>query len=179
MIRAEQIDEVIFVEQYIIDIILAAILLIPTIKYFTKGFAKTILNFVAFFMSIVLARGVSGAVTDWVFSNTKLFTGTERYIAQLIITVLCFVVLSVLLNWVVALVNKFFKIPVLKQANKLLGGLLGALCGVMVVIVLCYALQFASHIIYNAQFVNAIENSKIVQLVLSDEKVLEGIAALK
>ncbi|MBP3446332.1 MAG: CvpA family protein [Clostridia bacterium] len=166
-------------EQYIIDIILAAIFLALTIKYFTKGFAKTILNFVAFFLSIVLSKSVSGTVTDWVFSNTKLFTGTERYIAQLIITVLCFVVLSVLLNWAVTLVNKFFKVPVLKQANKLLGGLLGALCGLMIVIVLCHMLQFCSHIIYNAQFVNAVESSKIVQLVLSDEKVLEGIAALK
>jgi uncharacterized membrane protein required for colicin V production len=166
-------------EQYIIDIILAAIFLVPTIKYFTKGFAKTILNFVAFFLSIVLAKSVSGTVTDWVFSNTRLFTGTERYIAQLIITVLCFVILSVLLNWAVALVNKFFKIPVLKQANKLLGGILGALCGLMVVIVLCHLLQFFSHIIYNAQFVNAVESSNIVQLLLSDEKVLEGIAALK
>ncbi len=166
-------------EQYIIDIILAAVFLALTIKYFTKGFAKTILNFVAFFLSIVLSKSVSGTVTDWVFSNTKLFTGTERYIAQLIITVLCFVVLSVLLNWAVTLVNKFFKVPVLKQANKLLGGLLGALCGLMIVIVLCHMLQFCSHIIYNAQFVNAVESSKIVQLVLSDEKVLEGIAALK
>ena len=166
-------------EQYIIDIILAAIFLALTIKYFTKGFAKTVLNFVAFSLSIVLSKSVSGTVTDWVFSNTKLFTGTERYIAQLIITVLCFVVLSVLLNWAVTLVNKFFKVPVLKQANKLLGGLLGALCGLMIVIVLCHMLLFCSHIIYNAQFVNAVESSKIVQLVLSDEKVLEGIAALK
>ena len=166
-------------EQYIVDIILAAIFLALTIKYFTKGFAKTILNFVAFFLSVVLARSVSGTVTDWVFSNTKLFSGTERYIASLIITVLCFVVLSVLLNWAVSLVNKFFKIPVLKQANKLLGGLLGALCGIIVVYVACFAMQFLSHIIYNAQFVNAVENSAIVQLVLSDEKVLEGIAALK
>ncbi|MBQ8575078.1 MAG: CvpA family protein [Clostridia bacterium] len=166
-------------EQYIIDIILAAIFLAITIKYFTRGFAKTILKFVAFFLSIVLSRTLSGEVTDWVFSNTKLFTGTERYIAQLIITVLCFVVLSVLLNWAVALVNKFFKIPVLKQANKLLGGLLGALCGGIVVIVLCFALQISSHVVYNAKFVNAVESSVIVQMVLSDEKVNEGIEALK
>lgn len=166
-------------EQYIIDIVLAAIFLAFTIKYFTKGFAKTILNFVAFFLSIVLARSVSGAVTDWVFSNTKLFSGTERYISKLIITVICFVVLSILLNWAVSLVNKFFKLPVLKQANKLLGGLLGALCGGIIVIILCFALQIASHVVYKAEFVNAVENSMIVQTVLSDEKVLEGIEALK
>ncbi len=165
--------------EYIIDIILAVIFLALTIKYFTKGFAKTILNFVAFFLSIVLARSVSGAVTDWVFSNTKLFSGTERYIAKLIITVVCFVVLSFLLNWAVSIINKFFKLPVLKQANKLLGGLLGALCGAIVVIILSFTLQIASHVVYKAEFVNAVENSVIVQTVLSDEKVLEGIEALK
>ncbi len=166
-------------EKYIIDIILAAIFILITVKYFTKGFAKTILNFVAFFLSIVLSRSVSGSVTDWVFSNTKLFAGTERYIAKLIITVLCFVVLSALLNWAVSLINKIFKIPVLKQANKLLGGLLGAFCAGIVVIIMCFALQISSHVVYNAKYVNAVENSVIVQTVLSDEKVNEGINALK
>lgn len=165
--------------EYIIDIILAVIFLALTIKYFTKGFAKTILNFAAFFLSIVLSKSLSGAVTDWVFSNTKLFAGTERYIANLIITVLCFVVLSFLLNWVVSIINRFFKLPVLKQANKILGGLLGALCGGIVVVILCFTLQIASHVVYKAEFVNAVENSIIVQTVLSDEKVLEGIEALK
>ncbi len=164
---------------YIIDIILAVIFIAITIKYFTRGFAKTILNFVAFFLSIALSRGVSGSVTDWVFSNTKLFVGTERYIAKLIITVVSFVVLSALLNWAVSLINKIFKIPVLKQANKLLGGLLGALCGGIVVIILCFALQISSHVVYNAQYVSAVEKSIIVQTVLSDEKVTEGINALK
>ncbi len=166
-------------EKYIIDIVLAVIFVAITVKYFTKGFAKTILKFVAFFLSIVLSKAASGNVTDWIFSNTKLFAGTERYIAKLIITVLCFVVLSVLLNWAVSLVNKIFKVPVLKQANKLLGGLLGVLCGGIVVIVLCFVLQISSNVVYNAKYVNAVENSVIVQAVLSDEKVAEGINALK
>lgn len=165
--------------EYIVDIILAAIFLALTVKYFIRGFAKTILNCAAFFLSIILSKVVSSSVTDWVFSNTRLFSGMERYIANLIITVICFVALSVLLNWAVFLVNKFFKIPVLKQANKLLGGLLGALCGGIVVIILCFVLQVSSHVVYNAQFVNAVENSVIVQTVLSDEKVNEGIEALK
>lgn len=164
---------------YIIDIILAGILLVMTAIYFKKGFAKTILKFVSFFLSIVFSRVLSGTVTDWVFSNTKLFAGTEKYIAKLIITVLTFVVVSVLLNFLVSLINKFFKIPVLKQANQILGGLLGAICGGIIVVILCFVLQISSHVVYNAEYVNAVENSKIVQLVLSGEKVAEGINALK
>ena len=164
---------------FIIDLILAGIFLVMTLTYLKKGFAKTILKFVAFFLSIVLSRVLSGTVTDWIFSNTKLFIGTEKYIAKLIITVLTFVVLSFLLNFLVSLINKVFKIPVLKQANQLLGALLGAVCGGIIVVILCFALQISSHVVYNAEYVNAVENSKIVQLVLSDDKVAEGINALK
>lgn len=167
------------IADYIIDIILAGILLVMTAIYFKKGFAKTILKFVAFFLSIVFSRVLSGTVTDWIFSNTKLFAGTEKYIAKLIITVLTFVVVSALLNFLVSLINKFFKIPVLKQANQILGGLLGAICGGIIVVILCFVLQISSHVVYNAEYVNAVENSKIVQLVLSDEKVAEGINSLK
>ena len=164
---------------YIIDLILAGIFLVMTFTYLKKGFAKTILKFVAFFLSIVLSKILSGTVTDWIFSNTKLFVGTERYIAKLIITVLTFVVLSFLLNFLVSLINKVFKIPVLKQANQLLGALIGAVCGGIIVVILCFVLQISSHVVYNAEYVNAVENSKIVQLVLSDDKVAEGINALK
>jgi uncharacterized membrane protein required for colicin V production len=165
--------------EYIIDIILAGIFIAMTAVYFRRGFAKTILKFVSFFLSIVFSRALSGSVMDWVLENTSLFTGTERYITKLIITVLTFVVVSAALNALVVLVNKFFKIPVLKQANKLLGGLLGALCGGIIVIVLCFAFQITSHVMYKTDFAQAVENSKIVQFVLSDEKVNEGIASFK
>lgn len=165
--------------EYIIDIILAGIFIVMTAVYFKRGFAKTILKFVSFFLSIVLSRIVSGDITQWVFDNTSLFTGTERYIAKLIITVITFVVLSVILNALVVLVNKFFRIPVLKQANQLLGGLLGALCGAIIVIVLSFTLQISSHVVFNDDYKAAIENSKIVQFVLSDEKINEGIESFK
>ena len=165
--------------EIIIDLILAGIMIVMTAVYAKKGFAKTILKFVAFFLSIVLSRVLSGTVTDWVFSNTKLFAGMERYIAKLMITVITFVVLSVLLNVAVSLIDNIFKIPVLKQANQILGGLIGAICGGIIVVILCFVLQISSHVVYNAEYVNAVENSKIVQLVLSDEKVSEGINALK
>ena len=96
--------------EYIIDIILAVIFIGFTAIYFRRGFAKTILKFVAFFLSIVLARAFSTTVTEWIFENTSLFAEMERYIAKLIITVITFVLLSVVLNALVALINVMLQI---------------------------------------------------------------------
>lgn len=166
-------------EDFIMDIILAGIFLVNVAIYFKRGFAKTILKFVAFFLSIVLSRAVSGTVTDWVLEHTDFFEGKEIYIARLIITVIVFVVLSALLNGLVMLINKVFKIPVLKQANQILGGLLGALVGGILVVVLCFVFQVAAHIAQDSDFADIVGNSKIVQLVLSDETVEEQIESFK
>ena len=163
---------------YIIDIILALIFALITYKYYKKGFVRTVLSFAAFFVSIILAKTLSGNVSQWVFSNTKLFAGLDRYIAKLIIFVIVFIVVSCLIKWIISLVDKFFKLPVLKQANKLLGGILGAGCGIIVVIVLCVCLQVSSHVVYNSKYINAVDSSKIVQTVLSDEKITESIKTL-
>lgn len=162
-------------EQYMIDIVLAAIFLGFTIFYAVQGFAKKILNFAAFFVSIVASKIASGYVTDWFFSNTRLFTGLEKYLAKMIIVVLCFVVIYFVLSRIVKLIDAICKIPVLKQANKLLGGMLGAFSGLIVVIVLSFVLQISSHVVYNSKYVNLVENSKIVQTVISDDKILSNI----
>ena len=166
-------------EQYIIDIVLAAIFLGFTIFYAVQGFAKKVLNFAAFLVSIVASKIASGYVTDWVFSNTRLFTGLEKYLAKLIIVVLCFVIIYFVLSKIAAIIDKLFKIPVLKQAKKLFGGLLGALSGLIVVIVLSFVLQISSNVVYNSKYVSMVESSRIVQTVLSHEKVLSNIDALR
>ncbi len=168
-----------FLSQHIIDIILAVIFIGMTVRYYIRGFAKTVLKTLAFFLSIVIAKSFSGTVTEWIFANTKLFAGMEKYIATLIITVICFVAISVLFNFLIMLVNKIFKVPVLKQANKILGGVLGALCGAILVIVICFGLQFTSHILYNTDYADAVKESAIVQTVLSEDKISEGIKALR
>lgn len=166
-------------ENLIIDIVLAGIFLVNVAIYFKRGFAKTILKFVAFFLSIVLSRAISGTVTEWVLDHTDFFEGKEIYITRLIITVIVFVILSAILNGLVMLINKVFKIPVLKQANQILGGLIGALVGGILVVILCFTFQIAAHIARDSDFADMVENSKIVQLVLSDETVEEQIESFK
>lgn len=166
-------------EKYIVDFVLGAIFILITLKYFKRGFTNTLLRFAAFLMSIVLAKGFSAQITDWIFANTRLFIGTEKYIAKLIIMVVTFLILSVVLNWIAALIDKVFKLPVLKQANKLLGGIFGAVNGAIIVLVLCIALQISSHVVYNSKYIGMVENSVIVQTVLSDEKIAGHIEAQK
>lgn len=155
---------------YIIDIILSVIFVAVTVKYFVKGFAKTVLDFAAVIISVILTGALSGKICSWLSVNTSLLKGGSLFVSKLLIFVLCFAFFYVVLKWLVSLINKIFKVPVLKQANKLLGGLLGAVCGLMIVGVISVALQISAHVVYKSDFSRLVENSQIVQFVLSDSK---------
>lgn len=165
-------------EQYLIDIILATVFISTTVIYFTRGFAKTVLKFAAFVASIVCSKLFVNPVSDWIFSNTKLFAGTEKYISKLIIMVLCFIVLLFAFTLLTRIADRIFHLPILKQANKLLGGAMGALIGIILVVILSVALQISSHVVYNAKYVNMVKSSVIVQTVLPEEKIEFNIKAL-
>ncbi len=156
-------------EQYIVDIILAAIFVAFTAVFFARGFAKTVLSSLTFIGAIICSKIFAADATEWILKNTKFFADTEVHIAKLIITVGLFFAFLIILKIVVELIDKLFKIPVLKQANKLLGGVLGAVCGAIVVFILAICLQITSHMVYNAKYLDAVENSVIVQTVASEK----------
>lgn len=166
-------------EQYIIDIILAGVFVISTAIFFIRGFAKTALKFAAFFGAITCSKIFLSPITDWIFKNTKLFAGTEKYIAKLIIMVLCFLVFLFVLNLIARAVEKIFSLPVLKQANKVLGGAMGAVVGIILVVILSVTLQISARLVYNTQYVTMVKNSVIVQAILPEEKMELNIEALK
>ncbi|MDD6276303.1 MAG: CvpA family protein [Clostridia bacterium] len=165
--------------EYIVDVALIAIFVAVTFIYYKRGFAKTVLKAASLLLSVILTLAFADKATGWIFSNTKLFAGTERYIAKLIVSVVMFVLLYFVLKWLANVINRVFKLPVLKQANKLLGAILGACCAMVIVSVISVALQVSSHVVYNANYVSAIDNSNIVQLVLSNEKISENINIIK
>lgn len=165
--------------EYIVDVALIAIFVAVTFIYYRRGFAKTVLKAGALFLSVILTLAFSERATSWIFSNTKLFAGTERYIAKLIVSVVMFILLYLALKWLSGLINRIFKLPVLKQANKLLGAVLGACCSIVIIAVISVSLQISSHVVYNANYVSAIDNSRIVQLVLSNEKISENLSLMK
>ena len=88
---------------------------------------------------------------------------------------LIYIAVRILFTWIIYLLKSLNKLPVIKQANKLLGALLGLGCSLVAVIVLSVGLQISSHVVYNAKYVNAIDSSAIVQAVLSNDKIAENI----
>lgn len=166
-------------QEHIVDIVLIAIFALLTFKYYRQGLIGTIMKFGSVIVSLVAAKLLCGTVTDWVYSNTKLFSGTERYLAKMMIFVLLYIVIKLVFSRVISILGSFKKLPVIKQANKLLGAALGAGCGIVAVLILSVVLQVSSHVVYNAKYVNAVDSSVIVQTVLSNEKITENIQALK
>lgn len=164
---------------YIIDIALIIIFAGVTLKYYRRGLVETIMRFGSYIVALACAGIFSGRATDWIYSNTKLFVGTERYLAKLIVFVFVYIAVRFAFSKIISLLRSIKKLPVIKQANKLLGALFGVGCGLVVVIVISVGLQISSHVVYNAKYVNAIDSSRIVQTVLSNDKIAENIQALK
>ena len=162
-------------QEHIVDIILAAVIVLMTVRYYRQGLVQTIFKFGSFIVALLAVRIFCGAVTDWIYSNTSLFGSTERYLAKLIIFVLIYIAVRLLFTWIIHLLDSLKKLPILKKANRFLGALLGFGCGVMAVIVLSVGLQISSHVVYNAKYVNAIDSSVIVQAVISNDKIAENI----
>lgn len=163
-------------EQYIVDIILAAVFVVFTAVFFVRGFAKTVLSSLTFIGAIICTKIFADEATEWILKNTKFFTDTETHIAKLMVTVVLFLLLLLVLKIIVNIIDKLFRIPVLKQANQLLGGILGAVSGAIVVFILAICLQISSHMVYNAKYLDAVENSVIVQAIAAEK--VTGVNAL-
>lgn len=166
-------------QEHIIDIALIAIFVLLTFKYYRRGLFGTIMKFGSVILSLVASKLLCGTATDWVYSNTRLFASTERYLAKMMIFVMLYIVIKLVLSRIISILGSFKKLPVIKQANKVLGAVLGAGCGIAAVLILSVALQISSHVVYNAKYVNAVDSSVIVQTVLSNEKITENIQELK
>ena len=116
-------------QEHIVDIILAAVIVLMTVRYYRQGLVQTIFKFGSFIVALLAARIFCGVVTDWIYSNTSLFGSTERYLAKLIIFVLIYIAVRLLFTWIIHLLDSLKKLPILKKANRFLGALLGFGCG--------------------------------------------------
>jgi len=71
----------------------------------------------------------------------------------------------VLLTAVVRLIDKIFKLPVLKSANRIMGGLLGAVKGMILVYLVCVILEIAAGLGKDTFIAQAAESSKIAGII--------------
>lgn len=115
---------------------------------------------------------VKTQITSQTFSAENLATELVSKVAQPIVvaalTVLFFLLISAVLmfafKWVAQLLSKIFKLPLIGTVNKVLGGVLGACKGVMVIIFVSTFL----HLIFaggESEISNAVNGSYIVILL--------------
>lgn len=109
----------------------------------------------------------------------RLTEGIVKPIALPILQTLSFfayyIVLSLLLRLAIRLLDKFTRLPVLKSANKLLGGLLGAVKGILYLILICTVLRLLASFAAESTLAQAVTDSTVVRL-LDVSQLIGGIS---
>ncbi|MBQ8783876.1 MAG: CvpA family protein [Clostridia bacterium] len=162
-----------FLKIYIIDIVLCLIFILCVGYYYRKGFARSILEFFSFFAAAVVTKVYYGDVARFLIENTSLFEDdvlSEQKI-RLISLIALFVGASILIKLIISLIDRFFKLPLIKTANKALGLLIGALCGFLLVTAICLVINFVAMTGYEP-LVNAISNSKVMEI---DSQIIDVV----
>ncbi len=110
-------------------------------------------------LSQKLGQG-SAETVDVLMTNivSPIFTAVIKLLAFVAV----FVLAVLLLKLLTLLLDKLTELPALKQANELFGLIFGAVKGVIVVIVTCFALELLAGLIGNDSFSAIVENSKII-----------------
>ena len=163
---------------YIVDLVLLLIFALITFLYSKKGFVKTVLDSVSWILAIVGAKILSEPAQDFITENTSLLNNIEIPMAKIAVFVLLFFVVFILLKWIIAVIDKIFKLPVLKQVNVLLGIAVGMICAAAAVIIICMLLRISSDVVYNSEYVSAIEHSRIVKFIADNGKILNKLDAI-
>ncbi len=162
-----------FLKIYIIDIVLCLIFALCVGYYYRKGFARSVLEFFSFFASAVVTRLYYDDFATLILEKTTFFSDDAfpEQKARLIAMIILFVASAIIIKLLINLVDRFFKLPLIKTANKALGLLLGVLSGFLIVSVICIMINFVAMTGYEP-LVNAIENSKVMEI---DSQIINAV----
>ena len=156
---------------FIFDAILAAIIIILSVKHYKQGFTKSILNFGKFFVSIILSVWL-GKVIALAFEDSDLFASMPTGLGNmfcgifgyLIAFALSFIVLTIIIN---LLCN--IKIPILHKINKLVGLAMGFAIGFFIASALSTVfytcLELVSSVKNDSAVMNAYSNSFVFKFI--------------
>lgn len=106
----------------------------------------------------VSAKGISAAVTESVL----------KPMIVVLLTVLCsiiiFILASIIFGFLAKLINKVFKMPLVKNVNRFLGGVVGIIQGVIILFVICSAFYFFGGLL-GGKMAGYIDNSLIIKFI--------------
>ena len=118
------------------------------------------------------ASGINGEVSAFV---EQILSGPAVFICGIIIFAIAYAVITFVFNILINLLCKIVKLPILKTADKALGGALGLFNGFITVLILSYVCVIASAFINNPQFSEIINNSQIIEILTSTMNGFIGV----
>lgn len=99
----------------------------------------------------------------------KIYTAVEGTFVVPAIRIVAFFIVYAITERILALgigiINRFFKLPIIKSFNKLLGGAAGALKGILIVAVVSIVLNLFIMVAPESVFAQAVEQSTVQQIM--------------
>lgn len=128
------------------DILLVAVLVLFTVSGFRRGIVHSVADLVGSIAAAAAAilyapRALTLAAPY--LNRVKIPLLGSSVARFVVIVVLLFVILEVLVHVLAVLLDRLFRLPVLKQVNSLLGGVFGFCKGAVVVLFACAVLRLA------------------------------------
>ena len=160
---------------YFFDILLVAVIAIFSIKHYKQGFAKTVLKFAKFFVSVILAI-LLGKLAAELIRASQILDGLPAPIGSalsgIIGYVLAFAISFAVLTLVIDLLCSV-KIPVLHKLNELMGLALGLVIGI-------FCASILSTVVYTClEVVSAIKGDALIMNVYNDSLIFKFIYDLR
>ena len=128
------------------DILLLAVLVVFTVSGFRRGLVHSVIDLVgsiaAAAAAIFYAPRVLTLAAPYLDRWKSSFWGSGL-LGYLVGVAVVFVVREVLVHLAAALLDRLFRLPVLRQVNSLLGGVFGFCKGAVVVLLACAVLRLA------------------------------------
>lgn len=129
------------------DVGLCVILLIFVICGFKRGFVRSLIELVGSIVSVVASVMLSQRAAELIHPYLKNFIKQEpklmtvSTLERAVAIVLLFIIIEILIHILANILDRLFRLPVLRQINALLGGAFGLLKGGVVVLLICAVLQ--------------------------------------
>lgn len=101
--------------------------------------------------------------------SQQIYTAAEGTIVLPIVNAAAFILIYIICYWlcsiVISIINRFFKLPILKSVNRILGAVLGAVKGVFSVGIISVVLYALSKVFSATPFAQAVADSNIQQFI--------------
>jgi len=149
------------------DLVIAAIILIATLKGFKRGFVSELAGVIALFAALITPFWYSGFADQPLEGYLHLGPGSAHVIAMFIVGLLTYFAVIVL-AW---FLNRFAKLPFLGLGNALAGGAVGLLKSIVFVWFILYtALLFP----LSRDIRTDLHNSRLVALLTQPDGRIDG-----